>query len=37
MNALEYRNNMMFPYLANGGTVGAPGKTYEYMKERFAK
>ena len=27
----------MFLYLANGGTVEALGKTYEYMKERFAK
>lgn len=27
----------MFLYLANGGTVEALGKTYEYMKERFTK
>ena len=27
----------MFLYLANGGTVEALGKTYEYMRERFAK
>ena len=27
----------MFLYLTNGGTVEALGKTYEYMKERFAK
>ena len=27
----------MFLYLANGGTVEALGKTYEYMKGRFMK
>lgn len=27
----------MFLYLANGGTVEALGKTYEYMKGRFTK
>ena len=27
----------MFLYLANGGTVEALGKTFEYMKERFVK
>lgn len=27
----------MFLYLANGGTVEALGKTFDYMKERFAK
>ena len=27
----------MFLYLANGGTVEALGKTYEYMKARFRK
>ncbi len=28
---------VMFLYLQNGGSVESLGKTYEYMKERFAK